>query len=209
MTHRRAAWLAMLMVTAMLTPGCAVFKRQPPPAPVPPPAMAESRPTQMPAERVLSPRHGLLTRAAMAVSVGLEAGGDALLEEFLRSGPVAGPEARARALVLRALLARNQGGERGERMAKAYLQAALQANPGGVNAGIIALTLDLLAALEKESGELARTRAELGASRERERQQAGAAKALRTEVESLALQLEELKAIHLQIESGKEDTPSH
>ncbi|MCZ6832688.1 MAG: hypothetical protein O7F11_02980, partial [Acidobacteria bacterium] len=94
------------------------------------------------------------------------------------------------------------------RMAKAYLQAAEQADPGGGNAGGIALALDLLLALERARGELARSRAQLGASRDRERRQSDAETVLRTQVESLELQLEELKAIHLQIESGKEDTPS-
>ena len=207
MMRQRTHWLAMVMLTAMLASGCAVFRRQPAqePVPPPPPVIVESRPPQEPTE---APRHGLLTRAAMAVSVGLEAGGDALLEEFLRSGPAVGPEARSRALVLRALLVLHQGGERGGRMAKAYLQAAGQADPGGGNAGGIALALDLLLALERERGELARNRAQLGASRDRERRQSDAEAVLRTEVESLELQLEELKAIHLQIESGKEDTPS-
>ncbi len=127
---QRTHWIAMVMVTAMLASGCAVFRRQPAqePVPPPPPVIVESRPPQEPAE---VPRHGLLTRSAMVVSVGLEAGGDALLEEFLRSGPAVGPEARSRALVLRALLVLHQGGERGGRMAKAYLQAAGQADPGG------------------------------------------------------------------------------
>ncbi|MCZ6746689.1 MAG: hypothetical protein O7C74_05680 [Acidobacteria bacterium] len=207
MMCQRTHWIAMVMVTAMLASGCAVFRRQPAqePVPPPPPVIVESRPPQEPAE---VPRHGLLTRSAMVVSVGLEAGGDALLEEFLRSGPAVGPEARSRALVLRALLVLHQGGERGGRMAKAYLQAAGQADPGGGNAGGIALALDLLVALERERGELARSRAQLGASRDRERRQSDAETVLRTQVESLELQLEELKAIHLQIESGKEDTPS-
>lgn len=212
MTRQHTYWVAMVMVSAMLAPGCTNFRRKPVPEPVPepppPPAIVESQSPREPVEQAEPYRHGLLTRAAMAVSVGLEAGGDALLEEFLRSGPAVGPEERSRALVLRALLVFHQGGERGGRMAKAYLQAAGQADPGGGNAAGLTLALDLLAALEAERGELARRRTQLGTSRDRERRQSDAASALRTEVESLELQLEELKAIHLQIESGKEDAPS-
>ena len=206
----RTNWIVMVMISAMLASGCALFRRQPAMELVPPtqPLNTESPQPQGPEDRLVASHHGLLTRAAMAISVGLEAGGDALLEEFLRSAAAPGPEARSRALALRAVLVLHEGGERGARMAKSYLQAARQANPGGVNAGGIALALDLLAALEKESAALARSRVELGAGREREKQQADTAAALRVEVESLELQLEELKAIHLQIESGKEDTPS-
>jgi len=210
MTRRRRHWQAMAMVPCILASGCALF-RQPPtaePLPPPPPVIIESRPPHDLAMPGTDTAHGLLTRAAMAVSVGLEAGGDALLEEFLRASPVAGPEARSRALVLRAFLALHQGGDQARRLAKAYLQAGWQADPGGAHAHGIALALDLLAALETESAALARSQARVKGARAREQQQADAAAKLRDEVESLQLQLEELKAIHLQIESDKEDTPS-
>jgi len=210
MTRQRRHWTAIGILPAVLASGCALF-RQPPPAqavPPPPPVILESRAPQeamAPGTRI---RHGLLTRAAMAVSVGLEAGGDALLEEFLRSTPTAGADVRAQALVLRALLALHQGGEQGRHRAKAYLQAGWQADPQGENTHAIELALDLLADLGKERAALAASQAQVKAGRAREKQQADAAAALRGEVRSLQQQLEELKAIHLQIESDKENTPS-
>lgn len=216
MTRRHLHCLVMVMLTSMLASGCAVLRRQPAPPPattlasvhLEPPVIVDAPPPLKPAGGAETPRHGLLTRAAMVVSVGLEAGGDALLEELLRSGPAVGPAARSQALVLRAFLVRHQGGARGRRMAEAYLLAAAQADPGGGNAAGIALALDLLLELEGEQRDLARSRTQLGASRDREREQSGSVAVLQAEVESLERQLEELKAIHLQIESGKKDAPS-
>jgi len=190
--------------------GCAQFRRAPAPEPVPPPppVVVEARAPEnlQPDPRPRS--NNLLALAEAAMIVGLDDGADLLLGEFMRTVPVEETAERARALVLRALVALRRGGEPGREAAADFLQAARQIEPLGTSAPGITMTLELLADLETRNNDLEQARSRLADSRKREGQEQAGAEALRDEVASLKQQLNELKEIHLRIESDKQDAPS-
>ena len=199
--------LAALMLSAA---GCAQFRQPPPPDPVPPPppVVVEARPPEEVMLRPPSRTGSLLALAETAMIVGLDEGADLLLGEFIRTAPVEDREERARALVLRALVSLRRGGESGRQAATAFLLAARQLEPLGASTPGIDMTLELIATVEAREADLQATRSRLAASRRREGEEQAGADALRSEVESLKQQLNELKDIHLQIESDKQDAPS-
>jgi hypothetical protein len=149
-----------------------------------------------------------LALAEAAMIVGLDEGADLLLGEYIRTAPVDATAERARALVLRALVALGRGGGPGREAAADFLQAARQIEPLGTSAPGITMTLGLLSDLEARGKDLEQAGARLAASRKREGQEQAGAEALRDEVAALKQQLNELKEIHLRIESDKQDAPS-
>ena len=203
--HAITCLLAGLLLAAS---GCAQFRRAPAPEPVPPPppVVVEAR---APENLEPAPRpNNLLALAEAALIVGLDDGADLLLGEFMRTVPVDETAERARALVLRALVALRRGGEPGREAAADFLQAARQIEPLGTSAPGITMTLELLADLEARNDDLEQARSRLAASRRREGQEQAGAEELRDEVAALKQQLNELKEIHLRIESDKQDAPS-
>lgn len=189
--------------------GCTQFRQQPQadPVPPPPPVVVEARPPDEFKPR--PPRSGsLLALAETAMIVGMDEGADLLLGEFIRAAPVEARADRARALVLRALISLRRSGEDARRAATAFLLAARQLEPLGPSTPGIDMTLELLSAVEAREADLDSTRSRLAASRRREDEEQAGADALRDEVESLKQQLNELKEIHLRIESDKQDAPS-
>jgi hypothetical protein len=149
----------------------------------------------------------LMGVAEAAVAGGLDQGADMLLGEVLRTAPVEDVRLRARALVLRALVALRLGGEDAADRAAAYLDAAGQEAPGAPSQAAVDIGLELLAMLEEARAALASARASQAEARAREGQRRAEVEALEQQVRTLQRQLDELKAVHLRIESEK-DEPS-
>jgi hypothetical protein len=192
--------------------GCVSLRQsgqgQSPVPPPPPPVVVEARPPVQVDARGSDRASGVLALAEAAMFVGLEEGADLLLADFLRSAPMEAGAHRARALVLRALVAVRRGGPDDLETAEGFLLAARQIQPMGPSAPAASMTLELLAAIEAREEDLKRTRSRLAASRRREGEEQAGAEVLRNEVESLKQQLNDLKEIHLRIESDKQDAPS-
>ncbi|MFQ5671127.1 MAG: hypothetical protein ACE5HD_11510 [Acidobacteriota bacterium] len=167
-----------------------------PPAPVPQPAPPPLRAEQ-----------GLATaRAALLLGMGWEA--DDLLaavrhQAALESDPVVA----ARSLYLRGVLALDQG-RSGRERARRFLEESVRADPAGSLSAPARLALRLLEDVMRREAALEQLQQTLATSERRRQDDEVEVEALRAQVGALKDQLDQLKEVHLRIESEKKDAPS-
>lgn len=196
------------LTVPLLLASCATFRQQPAdPVPPPPPVVLEVAVAEESGSVPSAPHSSVLLLAEAAMDAGLDLGADALASECLRIEPTMPADDRIRVLTLRALVALRHGSDDGRERALAYLRAARQLDEQGTAKNELALSLEALQLLEMSDAELARVMRLLAAARESESRRRAEAEILQTEIEALKKQLDELKAVHLQIESGKKDEP--
>jgi hypothetical protein len=146
-----------------------------------------------------------LAAARACVILRLPGAARALLDATLEAAPGIDPGLRAQALYLRGFLAWEAGDSEG---AVADLDAAASGDPLGPLAEPAVLSRRMVLALAAQEGDLRRLQTEIAASRQERQRESERAKGLETEVEALTRQLNELKEVHLRVESEKKDDPS-
>ena len=201
---------AVLVAALPLVMSCALFR----PEPVSSPAL-EARPAAPPATALLTaddvPESAVASRFGLAgartmLLVGWVWPAELLLAEVATRARAAGDGLlEARALTLQGILAWNRD-DPGE--AIALLGAANTADPVGFVGQSARRTAEMIGRLGDRASEIATMRAHLNAARTGLRTSEDEAHALETEVKALRRQLDELKQLHIQIESEKQDDPS-
>jgi hypothetical protein len=191
--------------------GCAAFRPAPLPEPElhPPPAIVEEVRVPLQREKVPSPaRQGLSLAQGLLALEAPQAdwlAGDLLPDVAALAQADGEPSVRAQALFLRGLLLFEESDSRG---AEEALEQAWQAERHGPYAGAARLVLNLIRAAAERREQIRGLQARLTASEEGRNRDQGEADELRAQVEALTDQIEELKEVHLRVESEKEDSPS-
>ena len=199
----------LIGLPAVVLPVAACAMSRPQPAPVTPRPPAETTaaawPPMAPPVSVGASLDGLAgVRTVLLFGWGWTA--EPILEEVEQAARASGDQMLlANALTQRAVLAWRRNGEE---EAAALLDRAVDADPHGPFGRAAHLMREVMEQLGERQRELNRIRDRLG-SVEREREQSESqARVLAGEVAGLRRQLDELKQVHLQIESEKEDAPS-
>jgi len=191
--------------------GCAAFRPPPPPEPelYPPPAIVEEVRVPLQREKAVSPaRQGLSLAQGLLALEAPQAdwlAGDLLPEVAALAQADGEPSVQAQALFLRGLLLFEESDSRG---AEEALEQAWQAERHGPYSGPARLALTLIRATAEQNERIRGLQARLTASQEGRNRDQGEAEELRAQVEALTDQIEELKEVHLRVESEKEDAPS-
>ena len=191
--------------------GCAAFRPPPLPEPElrPPPAIVEEVRVPLQREKPVSPaRQGLSLAQGLLALEAPQAdwlASDLLPDVAALAGADGEPSVRAQALFLRGLLLFEGSDGRG---AEEALEQAWQADRHGPHAGPARLALYLIRAAVEQKERIRGLQARLTANEEGRNRDQGEAEELRAQVEALTDQIEELKEVHLRVESEKEDSPS-
>ncbi len=196
--------------------GCPAVRSRPqaPPEPIPPPAVVEEERLTTAPRATPDEEQGLAcARAALVLalappgpSVWVEPADLLLARLALEAARDGATRIAAEALYLRGMLALGPG-EAAAQEARALLEAAGAMDPLGPFAAPSRLAIRLLDAAARRQKELADLRERLAGAEQGRRREQAAADTLRAEVESLKKQLDELKEVHLRIESEKKDGP--
>ena len=191
--------------------GCAAFRPPPPPEPElhPPPAIVEEVRVPLQRAEAASPaRQGLSLAQGLLALEAPQAdwlAGDLLLDVAALAQADGEPSVQAQALFLSGLLLFEESDSRG---AEEALEQAWQAERHGPYSGPARLALTLIRATAEQKERIRGLQARLTASQEGRNRDQGEAEELRAQVEALTDQIEELKEVHLRVESEKEDSPS-
>jgi hypothetical protein len=154
-----------------------------------------------PARQALSLAQGLL---ALETPQGDLLAGDLLPDIAELAQAEGAPSIQAQALFLRGLLLIEEEDSRGAEQA---LERAWEAERYGTYAGPARLALNLIRATAEQKEQIRGLQARLMASEEGRNRDQGEADELRAQVQALTEQIEELKEVHLRVESEKEDSP--
>jgi hypothetical protein len=198
--------LAALLLAGI---GCPVFRPPPEPEPElhPPPAIVEEERVPVAAAAVSPARQGLsLAQGLLALETPPSdwLAGDLLPAVAARAEADGERSVRAQALFLHGLLLFE---ERDTPGASEALAQAWEADRHGTWAGPARLALTLIRATEEQERQIRGLQARLLASEEGRDRRQGEVAELRAQVEALTDQIEELKEVHLRVESEKEDSP--
>jgi hypothetical protein len=206
-------WLqGILTAGALATALACPTVRQPPapePQPDPPPAVVEELPLPLtPAEEDSGARVALQRAQALLTLETPDA--DWLAESLLtEAGRLAAADGQAglqsQALFLAGLVQLQWGLDA---RAEELLEAARVADRHGPHGATARLALHLLREVRRQEDSMAQLRQELARSEQGRREQEEVADRLATQVHELNEQIEELKEVHLRVESEKEDSPS-
>lgn len=206
------AWLPVsaLVATLFVVTSCALFRPAPDlrPALDPPPTVwVDTVPLiEVSAQESAAPSQLGLAGAWTMFLVGWAWPAEPLLAEVAVMARAEGDRVlEARALTLRGVLAweRDQPGE-----AIALLGAASTVDPLGFVGRSAQRTAEMMGRLGDRAAEIAVMRARLSAARAGLQMSEDEARTLESEVNTLRRQLDELKQLHIQIESEKQDDPS-
>ena len=205
---RSPLYSGLMVAVLPLVASCALFRPMPEPSlsgvALPSPPVATVPRAEVSAPEPAS-RLGLAGAQAMLL-LGRAWPVEPLLAEVVERARTEGHRAlEARALTLQAVLAWERDDAVG---AVALLGAASTADPLGSVGRSARLTAEMIGRLGDQAGEMGRMRADLSAARTGLQASEGQARALEIEVNALHRQLDELKQLHIQIESEKQDDPS-
>ncbi|MFQ5768026.1 MAG: hypothetical protein ACE5ID_08595 [Acidobacteriota bacterium] len=215
LAHQARFLVAMVMVLA--GSGCAAL-RPSRPAPARSPGDLRVPTAEINEGRLTVRRKGTLDLLNQSMAAGRSA---QVLGWFWEAGVIldsvasmdevaANPPLLARVLLLRGLVALHLE-EEDPAVVGPLLSRALELESDGSMAEPLELALDLLGRLSESRAEVLSLRKELATLKQAQSRDRDQAKGLRMEMEALRRQLEELKEVHLQLESekvGKKEDPS-